>query len=562
MKTKIKMLLAMLMMLTGILGTKVSAANVLVWPVPASHTLSQGLHDGNAIDISAGAGSTVLAAKGGTVTKITYCTQTHHNYGDCNGFGTGLVILGDDGRAYQYAHMQGGSIPSNVYYGARVEAGQQIGKVGMTGYAYGPHLHFGISNTKNYWEAGSNPVNETYVPEPQVNIYIDSQSATNISETNAKLFGTLHKAAGYNCSVCGIYLGTSSSSMTKRNTESVGSASNNYRGGAGFDIWYDLTGELGIHLTPGTTYYYKVYAVINGKEYTGPVASFKTLGTAPSSSGNTASSNPVNIYIDSQSASNISETNAKLFGTLHKAAGYNCSVCGIYLGTSSSSMTKRNTESVGSASNNYRGGAGFDIWYDLTGELGIRLSPGTTYYYKIYAVVNGTEYTGPTASFRTAGSVPSAVIQPSSSGSSQSSGSQSGYSSNQNSGGQSGSSSSQSSGSQSSSPNQSSSYSNQGSQSGSSAVKKAKRSQNLFVYPGKTAVKYASIRKRAKTFRLVIIGAKGKIQIKSSSRYIKVKGMKVTIVKKTPRGTYKIKVTAAGNSTYKAASKTIRIVIR
>ena len=429
MKTKIKMLLAMLMMLTGILGTKVSAANVLVWPVPTSHTLSQGLHDGNAIDISAGAGSTVLAAKGGTVTKITYCTQTHHNYGDCNGFGTGLVILGDDGRAYQYAHMQGGSIPSNVYYGARVEAGQQIGRVGMTGYAYGPHLHFGISNTKNYWEAGSNPENETYV---------DSTST------------------------------------------------------------------------------------------------------------------PANIYIDSQSASNISETNAKLFGTLHKAAGYNCSVCGIYLGTSSSSMTKRNTESVGSASNNYRGGAGFDIWYDLTGELGIRLSPGTTYYYKIYAVVNGTEYTGPTASFRTAGSAPSAVIQPSSSGSSQSSSSTS----------QSSSSNQSSSPSQSSSSSQSSNYSNQGSQSGSSAVKKAKRSQNLFVYPGKTAIKYASIRKRAKTLRLVIIGAKGKVQIKSSSRYIKVKGMKVTIAKKTPRGTYKIKVTAAGNSTYKAASKTIRIVIR
>ena len=37
--------------------------------------------------------------------------------------------------------------------------------------------------------------------------------------------------------------------------------------------------------------------VVNGTEYTGPVASFKTLGTAPSSSGNTASSNPVNIYI-------------------------------------------------------------------------------------------------------------------------------------------------------------------------------------------------------------------------------------------------------------------------
>ena len=410
MKKRVFGFLMMLLVAAGLLGGTALAANVLVWPVPASRTLSQGLHDGNAIDISAATGSTVLVAKGGTVTKITYCTQTHHSYGDCNGFGTGLVILGDDGRAYQYAHMQAGSIPSNVYYGARVEAGQQIGKVGMTGYAYGPHLHFGISNTRNYWEAGSNPANETYGNPTAVTISVGNQSASNISNTNAKLFGTLYKAAGYNCSVCGIYLGTSTSNMTKRNTESVGAAANNCRGGSSFDIWYDLTGELKIVLTPGTTYYYRFYAVVNGKEYLGPVSSFRTTGNAPSAPSSSAGSS-----------------------------------------TSSGSSTTSGSAQSGAGTSSTR--------------------PGTTQV-------------------------------------------------------------------------------------------KAKRAQYFWVYPGKVTVRYSTLKRSSRWFRIYTIGAKGKVTLKSSSRYIKVSGTKVTIAKKTPRGTYTIKVTAAGNTSYKAASKTVKIVIR
>ena len=266
-----------LVMALGVGQIPAYAGQTLVWPVPASHTLSQGYHDGNAIDISASTGTTVVAAASGKVTTIYKCNQTHQNYGDCNGFGTGLVILGDDGRAYQYAHMQAGSIPANVYYGARVSAGQKIGAVGMTGYATGPHLHFGISYNSQYWKAGPNPANETYgSTTTNTTVTIDNLSVTNLAKTDAQLNATAHKSAGTTVSSCGIYLGTSPSNMTKRNTEALGATTNSYRSGTGFDIYYDLTGELGITLNPGTTYYYKFYCTVGNKEYTSGTGSFTT----------------------------------------------------------------------------------------------------------------------------------------------------------------------------------------------------------------------------------------------------------------------------------------------
>ena len=167
MKKLLSVLLATALLLTMIPLSAVSAAT-LVWPVPGHTKLSQGYHNNNAIDISDGsiANATVVAAMGGTVSGIYLCGSQHYgSMGDCNGFGTGLVIRGDDGRTYQYAHMAPNSIPANVYYGARVASGQTIGKVGTTGNSSGYHLHFAISNTANYWEAGPNPASETYTDQ-------------------------------------------------------------------------------------------------------------------------------------------------------------------------------------------------------------------------------------------------------------------------------------------------------------------------------------------------------------------------------------------------------------
>ena len=157
-------ILVLIIMLVGC--KNVQAAETLFWPVPGHPYLSQELHK-NAIDISDAniEGANVHAAMGGTVTHIHLCTVHHpgnYKYDTCNGFGTGLVIAGDDGRIYQYAHMQANSIPSNVYRTARVEKGQLIGRVGQTGAATGPHLHFGISIGSYDADSGINPDTETY----------------------------------------------------------------------------------------------------------------------------------------------------------------------------------------------------------------------------------------------------------------------------------------------------------------------------------------------------------------------------------------------------------------
>ena len=118
MKKRILSMLLVLVLMATLVPVSASAAVTIYWPVPGHTRLSQGYHANNAIDISDGSinGATVIAAASGTVTHIYLCSNTHNDsYSiqhpestDCNGFGTGLVIKADDGRIYQYAHMQGG----------------------------------------------------------------------------------------------------------------------------------------------------------------------------------------------------------------------------------------------------------------------------------------------------------------------------------------------------------------------------------------------------------------------------------------------------------------------
>lgn len=123
----------------------------IINPVPGS-TISQGYqhgdggHDG--VDFAAPAGTNVLAAASGTVISTGI-----NNMPEVNGFGRYLIIQGDDGFYYLYAHMGSKVDPNVPYYapgiavGTKVNAGDVIGYVGNTGKVTGPHLHFAISTS-------------------------------------------------------------------------------------------------------------------------------------------------------------------------------------------------------------------------------------------------------------------------------------------------------------------------------------------------------------------------------------------------------------------------------
>ncbi len=99
---------------------------------PATGSISQGFSSYHpALDIAGYLGEPVLAADSGYVIAAGW---------DNTGYGYNVVIDHGDGFQTLYAHLQ-------AYYvdpGANVSKGQQIGEMGKSGNATGPHLHFEI----------------------------------------------------------------------------------------------------------------------------------------------------------------------------------------------------------------------------------------------------------------------------------------------------------------------------------------------------------------------------------------------------------------------------------
>ena len=130
--------------------TNMSAINKYKLPVPKDllqriDRTSSPAHVGklrNAIDFIADIGTPVLAAEDGLVTSVKDTSNTggaspsnwrHTNF---------IVIMHSNGEYSRYDHLSYNS--SKVKVGQYVRAGEEIAKVGMTGYTYLPHLHFQV----------------------------------------------------------------------------------------------------------------------------------------------------------------------------------------------------------------------------------------------------------------------------------------------------------------------------------------------------------------------------------------------------------------------------------
>ena len=115
-------------------GTPSTESNVggYIWPVNGGYISCPiwGYYNHTGTDIAADPGTTIWAAKAGTVIYA----------GWSNGYGYNILISHPDGTRTRYAHCS----ELAAYVGQQVSQGQVIGYVGRTGNATGNHCHFEI----------------------------------------------------------------------------------------------------------------------------------------------------------------------------------------------------------------------------------------------------------------------------------------------------------------------------------------------------------------------------------------------------------------------------------
>lgn len=89
-----------------------------------------GFHTG--VDLTAPYGSPVRAAAGGSVVFA----------GSFYGYGNMIDIRHPDGLVTRYAHLS--AFAPGLKVGSAIQNGAQIGDIGTSGHAHGPHLHFEV----------------------------------------------------------------------------------------------------------------------------------------------------------------------------------------------------------------------------------------------------------------------------------------------------------------------------------------------------------------------------------------------------------------------------------
>lgn len=292
---------------------------------------------------------------------------------------------------------------------------------------------------------------------------VTTSSAQSITQSSAVLYGSAKSTNG-KMTQCGMKIGTSESNMTKLGSDTINTYSTS--------MWYS-TSKYGYTLQPGTTYYYRAYAVVDGVTYDGNTLSFTTPPAATPTASISLNKNSLSIQdnacaqltattIPSGQAVSWTSSNPSV-ATVNSSGG----VTGLRAGTTTITasvtyggntyfasckvtVTAANsvTYTVSGASSITQSTARVDASCHYTGTrpttvglyLGTsksklsnygsdtlvstatnnpvsvwynlnNLSAGTTYYYQFYAVANGTTYTSDILSFTTTGEVRPAAPQ-------------------------------------------------------------------------------------------------------------------------------------------------------
>ena len=150
----------------------------------------------------------------------------------------------------------------------------------------------------------------------------DGPVAKDITETNALLSGTVNFNQTVNTTQCGIRLYDSNGNCIAQKDESV-----NYNTSY-VNIWYNLTGELGVTLTSGKSYTFNFYAISNGREYWSPTVKFTTAHTHSHSATVTAPTCTEKGYTTHTCACGDSYKDSYVNALGHNYKNGVCNVCG------------------------------------------------------------------------------------------------------------------------------------------------------------------------------------------------------------------------------------------
>jgi murein DD-endopeptidase MepM/ murein hydrolase activator NlpD len=141
-------------------------------PFADTHAALYSGHGHDGLDIGAPIGTPVHAALNGTI----LATGNTDLVRGCYSFGKWVMIKHDNGLNTMYAHLS----EIDVTAGQQVNTGDVIGYSGETGYATGPHLHFGVyvsSVTQiiplGQATNGTAPCSRAVMPVPPVSGYLN-----------------------------------------------------------------------------------------------------------------------------------------------------------------------------------------------------------------------------------------------------------------------------------------------------------------------------------------------------------------------------------------------------
>lgn len=188
----------------------------------------------------------------------------------------GIVVKDYDPATGKFGVIEGNGpgyvryLERGLYVGGKTADGSKINALlGVVTPAYTTGTGSGYDGSK---------VDESLVVRltvPTDSTYVKKQFVT---EKNACVVSRVYKTSGSSITQSGLILTKADGTLVKKHTEKV---SNVGKSTTVFHAWYDIQKELGVTLTPGTTYKYQFFAVVNGKTFYGDTYTFTTNGTRP-----------------------------------------------------------------------------------------------------------------------------------------------------------------------------------------------------------------------------------------------------------------------------------------